>query len=552
MYKEKLQDSQVWKELLNHYQENKGIHLREMFENSSRFNEFSIRDESIGLTFDYSKNLIDSKGFGILIELAKIAGIKEYAQKMFSGEKINWTEKRAVLHTALRNRSNKPIFVDGQDVMPQINAVLDKMKKFSSDLRSGKRLGATGKKITDIVNIGIGGSDLGPKMVCEALKFYADGPAAHFASNIDGADIYETLKKLNAETTLFIVASKTFTTLETITNALTARKWLVEKLGEKAVINHFAALSTNTQKVKEFGIDEQNMFEFWDLVGGRYSLWSAIGLSIACSLGFEKFKELLEGAHYIDEHFLNTPYEKNIPIIMALIGLWYNNFYKTSTYAVLPYSQYLHRFSAYLQQGDMESNGKTIDIDGQRVDYETGSILWGEPGTNGQHSFYQLIHQGAKLVPCDFIGFINPPERIGDHHEKLMANFFAQTEALAFGLNREQAVENLKKSGMPDDEIKKLAPHKVFEGNRPTNSFLFNELTPKTLGALIALYEHKIFAQGVLWRINSFDQWGVELGKVLAGVILKELKQESNNPHDCSTKNLIEIFNKKTDSRKLR
>jgi len=462
---------------------------------------------------------------------------------MFSGEKINWTEKRAVLHTALRNQSNAPVYVDGKDVMPEINAVLDKMEKFSGDVRSGKWLGATGKKITDIVNIGIGGSDLGPKMVCEALKYYGKADLnVHFVSNIDGADICETLKKLNPETSLFIVASKTFTTLETITNALTARSWLAEKLGDKAVANHFVALSTNVKKVKDFGINENNMFAFWDFVGGRYSLWSAIGLPIACFIGFDKFKELLSGAHYIDKHFLNAPYEKNIPVIMALLGFWYNNFYNAQSYAVLPYSQYLHRFTAYLQQGDMESNGKTINFEGGRVDYQTGPVIWGEPGTNGQHSFYQLMHQGTKLIPGDFIGFVNPPERVGDHHEKLMANFFAQTEALAFGLTKEQVIENLTKAKLPKEDIDALAPHKVFEGNRPTNSILINELTPKTLGALIALYEHKIFAQGILWRVNSFDQWGVELGKVLADAILPELNGKADNSHDSSTKNLINHF----------
>ncbi|OEG69446.1 glucose-6-phosphate isomerase, partial [Candidatus Endomicrobiellum trichonymphae] len=389
----------------------------------------------------------------------------------------------------------------------------------------------------------IGGSDLGPKMVCEALKYYADGPNVYFVSNIDGADIYEVLKKLNPETTLFIVASKTFTTLETITNALTARKWLTDKLGDKAVANHFVALSTNAKKVKEFGIDENNMFEFWDFVGGRYSLWSAIGLPIACYVGFDKFIELLDGAYYMDQHFLNAPYEKNIPVIMAALGVWYNNFFRASSHAVLPYSQYLNKFPAYLQQGDMESNGKTINFEGYRVNYETGPVIWGEPGTNGQHSFYQLIHQGTKFIPCDFIGFVNPPEKIGDHHEKLMANYFAQTEALAFGLTKEEAVENLKKAGISPADIKILTPHKIFKGNKPTNSILFDELTPRTLGALIALYEHKIFTQGIMWRINSFDQWGVELGKVLANVILPELKGQSDNKHDNSTKNLIKIFN---------
>ncbi|MCL2334510.1 MAG: glucose-6-phosphate isomerase [Endomicrobia bacterium] len=542
MSKFDLVKTKEWRKLAEHRDKNKDLHMRELFKDSKRFDEFSIYNADLGITFDYSKNIVNSESFALLTDFAKMVKVREYAQRMFSGEKINWTEKRAVLHTALRNRSNKPVYVDGKDVMPEINAVLEKMRVFSSDLRSGKWKGATGKKITDVVNIGIGGSDLGPKMVCEALKYYADGHAVHFVSNIDGADIYETLKKLSPETTLFIVASKTFTTLETITNAMSAREWLVAKLGLKAVANHFVALSTNTKKVKDFGIDEKNMFEFWDFVGGRYSLWSAIGLPIACYIGFEKFVELLEGAHYIDNHFLNTPYEKNIPVIMALLGFWYNNFFGAASHAVLPYSQYLHRFTAYLQQGDMESNGKTVNIEGDRVDYETGPIIWGEPGTNGQHSFYQLIHQGTKLIPCDFIGFVNPPERVGDHHEKLMANFFAQTEALAFGLGKEAVIENLKKSGASEADIKMLTPHKIFEGNRPTNSILINELTPKTLGALIALYEHKIFTQGVLWRVNSFDQWGVELGKALANVILPELQGKADNEHDVSTKRLIKTF----------
>jgi glucose-6-phosphate isomerase len=483
------------------------------------------------------------------MDFVKAAKVKEYAARMFSGEKINWTEKRAVLHTALRNKNNAPVYVDGKNVMIEIDAVLKKMKEFSDDIRNGKWRGATGKKITDIVNIGIGGSDLGPKMVCEALRYYADGPNVYFVSNVDGAEISEILKKLNPETTLFIIASKTFTTLETVTNALTARSWLTVKLGDNAVAKHFVALSTNAEKVREFGIDENNMFEFWDFVGGRYSLWSAIGLPIACYVGFDKFLELLEGAYYIDMHFLNAPYEKNIPVIMAALGFWYNNFFGASTHAVLPYSRYLCRFPAYLQQGDMESNGKTVNFDGNRVDYETGPIIWGEPGTNGQHSFYQLVHQGTKFIPCDFIGFINPLEEIGDHHEKLMANYFAQTEALAFGLNKDEVIENLKKAGVSSADIKILAPHKVFEGNRPTNSILIDKLTPRTLGALIALYEHKIFVQGIMWRVNSFDQWGVELGKALAGVILPELKGAASNQHDSSTKNLIRIFNSNRKSR---
>jgi len=514
-----------WKALQKHYDKAKNFHLRELFKDAKRFQEFSLREDGISVTLDYSKNIITKETLGLLIALAESADIKGYAMRMFSGDKINWTEKRAVLHTALRNRSNTPVMVDGRDVMPEINRVLEKMKVFATSLRGGMWRGATGKKIENVVNIGIGGSDLGPKMVCEALKYYADGPKAHFVSNVDGADIYETLKVLDAETTLFIIASKTFTTQETLTNARTAREWLVKKLGDGSVKNHFVALSTNGKLVKEFGIDPQNMFEFWDFVGGRYSLWSAIGLPIVCAIGYDKFVELLEGAHEMDKHFLSAPYSQNLPVLMGLIGLWYNNFFGAQTHAVLPYSQYLSRFSAYLQQGDMESNGKTIDISGAKVNYQTGPIIWGEPGTNGQHSFYQLIHQGTKMIPCDFIGIINPPERVGDHHEKLMANFFAQPEALAFGLDRDAAVA--------------LPPYKVFEGNHPTNTILLDALTPRTLGSLIALYEHKIFTQGVIWRIDSFDQWGVQLGKLLADVILPELKGAAHNTHDSSTASLI-------------
>ena len=514
-----------WKALQKHYDKAKNFHLRELFKDAKRFQEFSLREDGISVTLDYSKNIITKETLGLLIALAESADIKGYAMRMFSGDKINWTEKRAVLHTALRNRSNTPVMVDGRDVMPEINRVLEKMKVFATSLRGGMWRGATGKKIENVVNIGIGGSDLGPKMVCEALKYYADGPKAHFVSNVDGADIYETLKVLDAETTLFIIASKTFTTQETLTNARTAREWLVKKLGDGSVKNHFVALSTNGKLVKEFGIDPQNMFEFWDFVGGRYSLWSAIGLPIVCAIGYDKFVELLEGAHALDKHFLSAPYSQNLPVLMGLIGLWYNNFFGAQTHAVLPYSQYLSRFSAYLQQGDMESNGKTIDIGGAKVNYQTGPIIWGEPGTNGQHSFYQLIHQGTKMIPCDFIGIINPPERVGDHHEKLMANFFAQPEALAFGLDRDAAVA--------------LPPYKVFEGNHPTNTILLDALTPRTLGSLIALYEHKIFTQGVIWRIDSFDQWGVQLGKLLADVILPELKGAAHNTHDSSTASLI-------------
>ena len=541
----KLTQSKEWTNLKNYYeQEMKNVHMRDLFKDKDRFNKYSIRLDNIGILFDYSKNIIDDKTKQLLLDLVTASDLKSWTEKIFSGVKINWTEKRAVLHSALRNMSDKPVYVDGKDVMVDIKKVLNKMKDFTEQLRSGKWKGATGKEIKAVINIGIGGSDLGPRMVCEALKYYADGPQVYFVSNVDGADIYEVLKKLDPETSLFIVASKTFTTQETMTNANTARKWLVEKLGENAIKNHFVALSTNKEKVAEFGIDTNNMFEFWNFVGGRYSLWSAIGLPIACSIGFDKFKELLEGAYEMDQHFINAPIEQNIPVIMAVLGIWYNNFFNAQSYTVLPYSQYLHRFTAFLQQSDMESNGKTINRNGEKVDYHTGQVLWGEPGTNGQHSFYQLIHQGTKLIPSDFIGIVNPPERIGDHHEKLMSNFFAQPEALAFGLTKEQAIDALEKSGASKEDIEMLAPHKVFEGNKPTNSILLDELTPKTLGALIAMYEHKIFVQGIIWQVNSYDQWGVELGKKLANVILPELKGEKTNEHNCSTASLIKHYNK--------
>ncbi|MBQ4178192.1 MAG: glucose-6-phosphate isomerase [Elusimicrobia bacterium] len=542
---EKLTQSKEWTNLKNYYeQEMKNVHMRDLFKDKDRFNKYSIRLDNIGILFDYSKNIIDDKTKQLLLDLVTASDLKSWTEKIFSGVKINWTEKRAVLHSALRNMSDKPVYVDGKDVMVDIKKVLNKMKDFTEQLRSGKWKGATGKEIKAVINIDIGGSDLGPRMVCEALKYYADGPQVYFVSNVDGADIYEVLKKLDPETSLFIVASKTFTTQETMTNANTARKWLVEKLGENAIKNHFVALSTNKEKVAEFGIDTNNMFEFWNFVGGRYSLWSAIGLPIACSIGFDKFKELLEGAYEMDQHFINAPIEQNIPVIMAVLGIWYNNFFNAQSYTVLPYSQYLHRFTAFLQQSDMESNGKTINRNGEKVDYQTGQVLWGEPGTNGQHSFYQLIHQGTKLIPSDFIGIVNPPERIGDHHEKLMSNFFAQPEALAFGLTKEQAIDALEKSGASKEDIEMLAPHKVFEGNKPTNSILLDELTPKTLGALIAMYEHKIFVQGIIWQVNSYDQWGVELGKKLANVILPELKGEKTNEHNCSTASLIKHYNK--------
>jgi len=534
--------SSEWRALQAHAEEMKNTQMGALFEDSGRFESMSIDSRELGVLLDFSKNIATDETMALLHQLAVSTGVAKKAKAMFSGEKINWTEGRAVLHIALRNRSNKPIHVDGQDVMPAVNAVLAKMKQFSGAVRSGQWKGATGKTITDVVNIGIGGSDLGPVMVCAALQHYADGPEVHFVSNVDGTDIVETLKNVEPETTLFLVASKTFTTQETMTNAHTARDWLVAALGEAAVANHFAAMSTNAEAVSTFGIDTRNMFEFWNFVGGRYSLWSAIGLSIALRIGFDRFMELLDGAHAMDRHFADSEAENNLPLTLALLGVWYNNFLGAQTHALLPYDQYLSRFAAYFQQGDMESNGKTVDADGNRVDYETGPIIWGEPGTNGQHAFYQLIHQGTKLIPADFIGFVNSLNPTGDHHLKLMANFFAQTEALAFGLGADEVEEQLRAAGVPDEKVAMLKPHKTFEGNKPTNSLLIDLLTPYSLGALIALYEHKIFVQGVIWNINSFDQWGVELGKVLAGVILPELESGEAGEHDGSTRGLIRHF----------
>ncbi len=537
---EKLTSSPAWKALKKHSETMHKIHLRELFKDKSRFKKFSIEDFSFFL--DYSKNIITEETMELLFNLVKEANVQNYARQMFNGEKINWTEKRAVLHTALRHPSHFQFIVEGKDVMHNIQNVLNKMKIFSDNVRSGQWKGATGKKIQDVVNIGIGGSDLGPRMVCYALQKYADGPHVHFISNIDGTDAVEVLKNLDPETTLFLVASKTFSTQETMTNATTARKWLVEKLGDRAVQHHFAAMSTNARRVSDFGIDTNNMFEFWDFVGGRYSVWSAIGLSICCYIGFEKFSEFLEGAYLVDQHFLHTPVEKNIPIILALLGIWYNNFFDADSHAILPYDQYLNLFPSYLQQGDMESNGKYVDSQGNRVDYQTGPIIWGAPGTNGQHAFYQLIHQGTKLIPADFIGFMESLNPIESHHSILMSHFFAQTEALAFGLSKEEVVSGLHNAGLSPEEVEMLTPHKIFEGNRPTNTLLIDKLTPKTMGSLIALYEHKIFTQGVIWKINSFDQWGVELGKVLAKTILSEIEKKNPGKHDSSTSGLINRF----------
>lgn len=543
-----LTETKAWKDLLSHFEDIKSIHMRKLFsDDENRFDKFSLKVEDTLL--DYSKNRITDKTIELLLNLAEASGVKEAISAMFSGEKINWTENRAVLHSALRNQSNTPVMVDGEDVMPKVNAVLAKMKSFANKVRNGDWKGFTGKKIKTVVNIGIGGSDLGPVMITEALKHYADGPAVKFVSNVDGTDFVEKTKNLDPEETMFIVASKTFTTQETMTNAHSARKWLLEKINdERAVAKHFIALSTNAEGVSKFGIDTENMFEFWNWVGGRYSSWSAIGLSIALSIGFENFEELLKGAHALDNHFRTAKLSENMPVLMALIGIWYNNFFKAESMAILPYDQYLHRFAAYFQQGDMESNGKSVDKDGNKVNYQTGPIIWGEPGTNGQHAFYQLIHQGSKLIPADFIGFVETHNKIGDHHLKLMANFFAQTEALMKGKTLEEAKTDLINSGMSDEDINMLAPHKVFSGNRPTNSLLIKKLTPYNLGFITALYEMKIFVQGVIWRINSFDQWGVELGKVLAKAILKEEDEllEGKTPdlasHDSSTAGLLKFF----------
>lgn len=535
--------TQAYKYLSNHYVDIAPKHLTELFAaDNDRFGKFSITFGDI--LFDYSKNRIDDTTKALLLQLARECQLEDAIKAMFAGESINETEGRAVLHTALRRQGNEPVLVDGKDVMPDVHAVLNKMHEFSERIISGDWKGHTGKPITDVVNIGIGGSDLGPVMVTEALKPYKNHLNIHFVSNVDGTHIAETLKKVDPATTLFLIASKTFTTQETMANAHTARQWLLDSgAAPEAVAKHFVALSTNAKAVAEFGIDTQNMFEFWDWVGGRYSLWSAIGLSIVLSIGYENFEQLLQGANASDRHFQETPFEENIPVIMALLGVWYNNFFDAETQAILPYDQYLHRFAAYFQQGDMESNGKYVDREGKPVDYQTGPIVWGEPGTNGQHAFYQLIHQGTKLIPCDFIAPAQTHNPIGEHHTLLLSNFFAQTEALMNGKDETEVIGELETSGKSEDEIVKLKTFKVFEGNRPSNSFLIKKITPFTLGSLIALYEHKIFVQGIIWNIFSFDQWGVELGKQLAGKILPELRNdEPVATHDASTNGLINRY----------
>lgn len=538
--------TKAWQQLQQHAAGMKQVHMRQLFaEDAQRFEKYSLRFEDI--LFDYSKNLITAETLSLLLELARECKVEAAREAMFGAEKINATENRAVLHTALRNVGNEVVMLDGRNVMEDVNAVLQKMEQYCKQIHSGELKGYTGKPIRYIVNIGIGGSDLGPVMVTEALRpYWVKGMQPYFVSNVDGTHIAETLKKVTPDETLFLIASKTFTTQETMTNAHTARQWFLEHAKDEAHIAlHFAALSTNEKAVTAFGINPKNMFEFWDWVGGRYSLWSAIGLSIALTVGFDNFKALLEGAHVVDKHFRETPLDKNIPVIMALVGLWYGNFFDAHTEAILPYDQYMHRFAAYFQQGNMESNGKYADRNGQPVSYQTGPIVWGEPGTNGQHAFYQLIHQGTRLIPCDFIAPAISHNATGDHHVKLLSNFFAQTEALMNGKTSEEVRAELEKSGLTADEVAKLTPYKVFTGNRPTNSFLVKEITPRSLGSLIALYEHKIFVQGVIWNIYTFDQWGVELGKQLANKILPELQNADKvTAHDASTNGLINEWKK--------
>jgi glucose-6-phosphate isomerase len=536
-----LTTSKAWTALQSHYEQTKNNSLRDAFKaDINRFNKFSVNFNEI--LFDYSKNRITDQTLPFLIDLANHTGLNEKINALFSGEKINTTEYRAVLHTALRNKSNLPVYVDGQDVMPEINQVLAKMRVFCSAVRSGEWKGYTGKAITDIVNIGIGGSGLGPKMVSTALAPYSSNALkVHYVSNIDQANIVEVLKSLSAETTLFIIASKVFNTQETMMNATSAKKWFLDSAKDPLTIaKHFVAISTNAENVANFGIDTNNMFEFWDWVGGRYSLWSSVGLSIALYVGMDNFEELLQGAYEADCHFRNAPYEQNIPVIMALLGIWYNNFFNAESHALLPYDQSMRCFADYFQQGDMESNGKSINLQGEKVDYSTGPIIWGQPGTNGQHAFYQLIHQGTKLIPCDFLAAANSHYKLPKHHDILISNFLAQPEALVNGITAEEVKKKLTLAEQADTV---LVASKVFDGNKPSNSFLFKKLTPQTLGSLLAFYEHKIFVQGAVWNINSFDQMGVELGKILAGVILPELQNnEAITGHDCSTNALINTY----------
>ncbi|MHA7829677.1 MAG: glucose-6-phosphate isomerase [Flagellimonas sp.] len=533
--------TEAWKNLQKHYQKTKDVHLRELFsKEQDRGKKLSILWNDF--LVDYSKNRITDETLELLLELANEVGLKEAIKSYFAGELINQTEGRAVLHTALRAKKGDKVLVDGENIVDEVFEVKEKIKTFSEAVISGERKGHTGKAFTDIVNIGIGGSDLGPVMVTEALKFYQNDLKTHFVSNVDGDLVHEVLKELNPETTIFVIVSKSFTTQETLTNALTIKKWFLQSASEKDVADHFVAVSTNLEKIEEFGIADENVFPMWDWVGGRFSLWSAVGLSIALSVGYENFEALLDGAHEMDTHFKETPFEENIPVVLGLISIWYNNFYKAETEAIIPYTQYLHRFSAYLQQGIMESNGKSMDRVGNRVGHETGTIIWGEPGTNSQHAFFQLIHQGTKLIPTDFIGYKKSLHGDVDHHNKLMANYFAQTEALMNGKTAEEVRQELASQGLSGEELEKLLPFKIFEGNKPTNTILMEQLTPKSLGALIALYEHKIFVQGVVWNIFSYDQWGVELGKQLAKNILTDIENSEIGKHDSSTLNLLHFF----------
>ena len=545
-----LTQSSAWKALTAHYQEISDLHMRDMFQQDpGRFNNFSLRFKDILL--DYSKNRVNQETMRLLFELAREVGLKAAIESMFAGAKLNNTEHRAVLHVALRNRSNRPVLVDGADVMPGINDVLARMREFTEKVRSGQWPGYTGEQITDIVNIGIGGSDLGPGMVCEALKPFAqEGLNVHFVSNVDGSQIVDTLKDLSCETTLFVIVSKTFTTQETIANASTARDWFLTRGGTKATVaKHFVAVSSNARAVEKFGIDSEQMFEFWDWVGGRYSLWGAVGLSIALYIGMDSFEKLLAGAHDMDEHFRTAPFEANLPVILALLGVWYNNFFDADTHAILPYDQHMHRFPAFCQQLDMESNGKRVSRDGEAVDYSTGPIVWGGPGTNAQHAFFQLLHQGSKLIPTDFLAPVDTTNPIGQHHTLLLSNFFAQTEALMLGNTRDDVRTELESEGLSGDALEALLPHKLFPGNRPSSSILFQKLLPHTLGALIAMYEHKIYVQSLVWNLNAFDQWGVELGKRLAGKIIPELMRDGEvTSHDSSTNGLINDYkSRRTD-----
>ncbi|MBQ4913147.1 glucose-6-phosphate isomerase [Maribacter sp. MMG018] len=535
--------TEAWAKLSEHYKNAKNLHLKELFSSDDqRAEKFSKKWNDFLL--DFSKNRITDETLGLLIDLANEVNLKDAIEKYFSGDKINQTEGRAVLHTALRAKETDEVFVDGKNVVAEVYEVKKHIKAFSEAIIKGESKGYTGKPFTDVVNIGIGGSDLGPAMVTEALKFYKNHLNVHFVSNVDGDHVHEVLKGLNPETTLFVVVSKTFTTQETLSNATTIKKWFLNYGTQEDIAKHFAAVSTNTEKIAEFGIASENVFPMWDWVGGRFSLWSAVGLSIALAVGYENFDAMLQGANKMDEHFKDTELKDNLPVLMALVSVWYNNFHGAETEAIIPYTQYLSRFSAYLQQGIMESNGKSVDRNGNRVGYETGTIIWGEPGTNSQHAFFQLIHQGTKLIPTDFIGFKHSLHGDQDHHNKLMANFFAQTEALMNGKTQQEVEAELKEKGVSKEEMEKLAPYKVFEGNKPTNTLLIDKLTPESLGALIALYEHKIFVQGVVWNIFSYDQWGVELGKQLAGAILKDIEGENIGNHDSSTLRLLQYFKK--------